>query len=176
LKYRKCKMFSLKVKDKTKGVIVAIITAFLFGYILLPLICVNLTEPVIYAIDKAWITNCHAKVFMLMYVPDTIGFGFSGLLMGLFIGFVSKKNRVFTIILSILIIIAIYFIFLITGIPEIPQDLRGSVIIRLVLGLLLRFVFLSGFTFLGVWLVSRKNRKSVQRSLQSESAKDDFTF
>ena len=166
-------MLSFKTRDITKCVIVAIIASLLCAYIFLPLVSVSLVEAVS-AIEKAWITDCHAKALLIIYgmgAAEAIGFGVSGLLMSVCIGFVSKNNRMLTTVLALLMVTIIYIIYSLEIVPNIPQEYRSSVLIRLGLRFLLSMVFFWGCAFLGVWLVSRSKHKTSQQSLPDESTK-----
>jgi hypothetical protein len=166
-------MLSLKAKDITKSIVVAIVASLLCAYIFLPLSLVILLQPIL-AIDTAGMTHSHTKALLIIYgmgAADAIGFGVSGFLMGVLIGFASKNNRIFTTALALLIITIVFIICYLGIIPNIPHEYKSGVLIRLSIKFLLHMVCLGGCAFLGVWLVSRKNRKSSSQSLPGDVPK-----
>lgn len=166
-------MLSLKAMDITKIVVVAIIVSLLCAYIFLPLSLVLLLQPIL-AIDKAGITDSHVRALVIIYgteVAGAINVGVSGLLMGVLIGFLLKNNRMLATTLALLLLTIIYIIYLLEGIPNIPQDYKSAVLIRLSIRYLLYMVFLSGCAFLGIWLFTRRTRKTGQQSLPDDNPK-----
>ncbi len=160
-------MFSLKARDITKSVVVAIIASILCGYIFIPLLGVLLVEAVL-AIEKAWGADCRSKALLVIYGMDAaelIAMGVAGFLMGVLISFILKSSRILTTILALLSVTLIYVIYILVLVPSIPQDLKTAVLIRLSIRYLLDIVFFWGCGFLGVWLVSRRKRKKDKQSL-----------
>jgi hypothetical protein len=163
-------MLPLKAMDITKSVVVAIIASLLCMFIFLPSIS-NLLSEAMFAIGRAWVTERHAKLLVIIYgngVADAISYGASGLLMGVFIGFVSKNNRILTTILALLIVTIIAIIYSFEIIPKIPQDYRSAVLIRLGISFLLSMVFFWGGAFLGILFFARRKRKTGQQRLPGE--------
>ncbi len=148
-------MLSLKARDITKIVVIAIIAALLCLFSL-PYISI-LPEKAVGAIVKAWDADHHARLLTIIEVTYPITFGISGFLMGVLIGFVLKSNRMLTTILALLIVTIVVAICSLD--PYIPQECKIAVLIRLYLSFLLEMVFFWGCAFLGVWLVSRRKRK-----------------
>jgi sugar phosphate permease len=134
---------------------------------------VLLLQPIL-AIDTAGVTHSHARALLIIYgteAADVINVGVSGLLMGVLIGFVMKNNRMVTTILALLLVTIIIIIYFLKGIPNIPHDYKNAVLIRLSIRYFLSMVFLSGCAFLGVWLVSRRKRKTGQQLLPGDEPK-----
>jgi hypothetical protein len=157
-------MLSLKARDIAKSIVVAIAASLLCGYIVLPLVAVSLVEAVL-AIEKVWITDSYAKALMIIYgmeAADAITFGITGLLMGVLIGFITKNNRVLTMMLAVLLVTIIYVICYLKIILDIPQEYKSGVLIRLSIRFLLHMIYLGGCALLGGWLVSRRKRKAGQ--------------
>jgi hypothetical protein len=163
-------MLPSKAKDITKSVIVAIAASLLCLYIFLPLFSSPLSKAVS-VIEKGWLTDCHARLLIITYgndVADAITFGVSGLLTGVLIGFVLKNNRMLTTTLALLTVTIVAVICYLEIIPNIPQDVKSSVLISIGLKFLFSMVFFWGFGFLGIWLISRRKRKTGQQSLPGE--------
>lgn len=168
-------MLSLKVRDITKSVVVAIVATFLFVFIFLIWLLGILEDMAYFLMDKYWMklyANKYAVIFIIHYVPEIVSLIVSGLLMGLFIGFVSKNNRIFTTIVALLLISIIFFIMLMGEIREIPSicDKRVEQI-RLSLQWFLSLALFIGCTLLGVWFFARGKRKTGQQSLPSDNSK-----
>ncbi|MGB7582463.1 MAG: hypothetical protein WBL85_08465 [Sedimentisphaerales bacterium] len=160
-------MLSLKARDITKSVVVAIIASLLCAYIFIPLSLVLLLQPIL-AIDTAGTAHSHTKALLIIYGSEAaseINIGVSGLLMGVLIGFVLKKYRMLATILAILLVTIILIIYFLEGIPNIPQDYKSAVLIRLSIRHLLYTLLLSGCAFLGVWFMSRRKRKKDKQLL-----------
>lgn len=166
-------MLSMKAWDITKIVVVAIIASLLCAYIFLPLSLLLLLQPIL-AIDTAGVTHSHAKALLIIYgdeAASVINVGVSGLLMGVFIGFVLKNNRMLTTILALLIVAILFIIAFLEIIPNFPQEYKSAVLIRLSIKHLLDMVLLSGGAFLGIWFFVRRKRKMGQQSLPGNEPK-----
>jgi hypothetical protein len=167
-------MLSLKIRDITKSVVVAIAASLLCLYIFLPLSLVLLLQPIL-AIDKAEIADSHARALVIICgteVAGAINVGVSGFLMGVLICVVLKNNRMLTTILALLLVTIGLIVSFLEIFPNFPQEYKSAVLICLSIRHLLYMVLLSGCAFLGVWFFACRNRKTGQPSLSGDEPKN----
>jgi uncharacterized membrane protein len=91
--------------------------------------------------------------------------------MGVFIGFVLKNNRMLTTILALLLVAILFIIVFLEIVPNLPQEYKRDVLIRLSIKHLIDMVLLSGCAFLGVWFVSRRKCKKDKQSFVGDERK-----
>ena len=153
-------MLSLKAKDITKSVILAAV-ATLLCLVFISLSWDLFSKAVSFAIVKTSIIDYRVRILAIILKPERTSFIVSGLLTGVFIGFASKNNRMLTTIFTLLLIT---IVFIIAFLVSIHWYGKNSLLIRFYLSCL-HLVLLEGCAFLGVWFVSRRNRKTGQKSL-----------
>jgi len=153
----------------TKSVVVAIAASLLCGFIFLPLSLFLGIEADL-EIGRL-VSDCHLRLFITIFMPGTISCVISGLLMGVLIGFVSKNNRMFTTISAAILVTIFYILLLWQAIWLVAWSFKNQAQVLLACSYVLELVVLWVCTFLGVWLVSRRNRKVGQQSLLDESTK-----
>ena len=160
-------MLSLKAKDIMKSVVVAIIATFLFIFLFLLWFWGILEEMAYYLIDHLWFIDSYEIVIHVVLL--VLSLIISGLLMGVFIGFVAKNNRMLTSIITLLFTSIVFIILLFNDVHSIPSICDKNIErIRLSLQYILSLSLLIGCTLLGVWLVSRRKCKAGGKDFVTE--------
>ncbi len=154
----------MKDGNITKSVIVGL------GATLLCLILVSLSwdlfvKTVSYAIDKTSVVDYRVRMLAVILNPERASFVISGLLTGVFIGLVSKNNRVLTTTVTLLLMTTV---FVLSWLGSFYWFGKEFMLIRIYLSCV-RFASAGGCILLGVWFVSRLSRKRGRQSLTGDN-------
>jgi hypothetical protein len=159
-------MLSLKAKDMAKSVIIAILAIIL--YLVFNTLVKWICDKVInFSIEKTSIIDWRTRILSIVLYHYIVIFVVSGTLTGIFVAFVPNKNKMFTTILTLLFI-TIFFI--LAFLWAINRYGKSCIPLRLP-PTCFNWVLSVGCTLFGIWIVSRRKRKTRHLSLPDDNIK-----